>query len=253
MDPVIVRNVSIGDGRPKICAPIVGKTSSEIIREARSILSLPVDVIEWRADHYEDVSETEKLLETAETLRKTIGEKPILFTFRTAREGGEKEIDAERYETLNLLMARSGHVDLIDVEIFIGDETADNIITKAHECGIKVIASNHDFQKTITKDEIIQRLCKMQDLDADILKIALMPHSRQDVLTLLTATLEMSEHHTDRPIITMSMAGLGVISRLAGECFGSALTFGAASKTSAPGQISVQELSNVLDIIHKNL
>lgn len=253
MDPVIVRNVSIGDGRPKICAPIVGKTSSEIIREARSILSLPVDVIEWRADHYEDVSETEKLLETAETLRKTVGEKPILFTFRTAREGGEKEIDAERYETLNLLMARSGHVDLIDVEIFIGDETADNIITKAHECGIKVIASNHDFQKTIKKDEIIQRLCKMQDLDADILKIALMPHSRQDVLTLLAATLETSVHHTDRPIITMSMAGLGVISRLAGECFGSALTFGAASKTSAPGQISVQELSNVLDIIHKNL
>ena len=35
--------------------------------------------------------------------------------------------------------------------------------------------------------------------------------------------------------------------------FGSALTFGAASKASAPGQIGVHELKQVLDIIHKSL
>ena len=93
----------------------------------------------------------------------------------------------------------------------------------------------------------------MQQSGADILKIALMPQSKQDVLTVLAATLEMSEQHTDRPLITMSMAGTGVISRLAGEVFGSAITFGAASKTSAPGQIGVRQLADVLDIIHNNL
>jgi len=51
----------------------------------------------------------------------------------------------------------------------------------------------------------------------------------------------------------MSMAGTGVISRLAGEAFGSALTFGAATKASAPGQIPVNELKQVLDILHKSL
>lgn len=44
----------------------------------------------------------------------------------------------------------------------------------------------------------------------------------------------------------MSMAGMGVISRLAGECFGSVLTFGAAKKASAPGQIAVEDLNTVL-------
>ena len=66
----------------------------------------------------------------------------------------------------------------------------------------------------------------MQELGADIPKIAVMPQNKQDVLTLLAATEEMNRNHADRPIITMSMAGTGVVSRLCGEVFGSALTFG---------------------------
>ena len=93
----------------------------------------------------------------------------------------------------------------------------------------------------------------MQDMNADISKIAVMPACRQDVLTLLLATLEMTEKYADRPIITMSMAGTGVVSRLVGESFGSALTFGAASQASAPGQIDVEQLRQVLDIIHESL
>ncbi|MDI4751558.1 type I 3-dehydroquinate dehydratase, partial [Salmonella enterica subsp. enterica serovar Anatum] len=42
----------------------------------------------------------------------------------------------------------------------------------------------------------------------------------------------------------------GVISRLAGEVFGSAATFGAVKKASAPGQISVADLRTVLTILH---
>ena len=127
------------------------------------------------------------------------------------------------------------------------------IIARAHDAGVKVIASNHDFFKTPEKDEIVRRLRKMQELGADIPKIAVMPTCRQDVLTLLGATLEMQEHYADRPIITMSMAGTGVVSRLTGESFGSVLTFGAASKASAPGQIGVEQLKQVLDIIHSSL
>ena len=44
------------------------------------------------------------------------------------------------------------------------------------------------------------------------------------------------------PFITMSMGGTGVISRLAGEVFGSAFTFGAGKEAIAPGQIPVGEL-----------
>jgi len=110
--------------------------------------------------------------------------------------------------------------------------------------------SNHDFHKTPAKEEIVKRLTKMQELGADVPKIALMPESKTDVLTVLAATLEVSEKIADRPIITMSMSKTGVISRLAGEVFGSAATFGAVQKASAPGQISVTDLRTVLSIIH---
>lgn len=250
MNPVIVRNIAIGEGRPKICVPIVASTKEAILQEASSFHQLPVDVVEWRADWFDRVFDTSQVLETAKSLRNTLGELPLLFTFRTAREGGEKEISPETYAALNIAAAESGFVDLIDAELFTGDQIVKHIIENAHKAGVKVIASNHDFQKTPPKEELIRRLCNMQDAGADIAKIAVMPQSRQDVLTLLDATLEMREYHAAGPIITMSMSGTGVISRLTGEFFGSALTFGAAKKASAPGQIDVQQLAEVLSIIH---
>lgn len=253
MKTVQIKNITIGEGRPKICVPIVGKTAEDIFAEARNILSLPVDLVEWRVDWYEDVFTADKVLETARMLRDILGVIPLLFTFRTSKEGGEREICAEDYAALNIIAAKSGYVDLVDVEIFTGDEIVRKIIEKVHESGVKVIASNHDFFQTPEKDEIVRRLRFMQELGADIPKIAVMPTCRQDVLTLLSATLEMTEKYADRPIITMSMTGTGVVSRLTGETFGSALTFGAASKASAPGQIGVQELKQVLDIVHSSL
>ena len=253
MNTILVKNTVIGEGRPKICVPIVGKTTKDILEEAKKITALPVDVVEWRVDWFDDVFTTEKVLETAKELQKVLKDIPVLFTFRTSKEGGEKEISVSDYAALNIAVARSGYVDLIDVEAFTGDDVVKTIIDAAHEAGVKVIASNHDFFKTPEKDEIIRRLRMMQDFGADIPKMAVMPTCKQDVLTLLSATLEMSEKYADRPIITMSMAGTGVVSRLTGETFGSALTFGAASKASAPGQIGVNELKQVLDIIHSSL
>lgn len=252
MSPVIVRNVKIGEGSPKICVPIVAEDEASMEKMAESICGLPMDLVEWRVDWFQQVMCREKVLAAAGKLREILGEIPILFTFRTAKEGGEKEIAPEDYEALNLAVAESGYVDLIDVEAFTGDETVRRIIDGAHACGVKVVASNHDFAKTPPKEELVCRLCRMQEMGADIPKIAVMPRCRRDVLTLLEATLEMNEQHADTPIITMSMASDGVISRLAGEVFGSALTFGAAGRASAPGQIGVKDLKQVLEIIHES-
>ena len=251
MNTVQVKNTVIGEGRPKICVPIVGKTKTDILEEAKKITTLPVDVVEWRVDWFDDVFATEKVLETAKELQEVLKDIPVLLTFRTSKEGGEKEISVNDYAALNIAAAQSGYVDLIDVEAFTGDEVVKTIINAAHEAGVKVIASNHDFFKPPAKADIIYRLRKMQDMNADIPKIAVMPQNRKDVLTLLAATEEMATNYADRPIITMSMAGTGVISRLCGEVFGSSMTFGAAKKASAPGQMGVNDLSTVLDLLHK--
>lgn len=253
MKTVKVRNIVIGEGVPKICVPIVGVTKEDIVNEAKSFGDIPVDVVEWRVDWFENVFEFDRVLEVLKELREALGETPLLMTFRTSKEGGEKSIEADAYAELNIKAAQSGYVDLVDVEVFTGDDIVKKIVEGAHACGVKVVASNHDFFKTPEKDEIVSRLRKMQELDADIPKIAVMPQNKKDVLTLLAATEEMYSEYADRPIITMSMAGTGVISRLCGEVFGSALTFGAAKKASAPGQMGVHDLSTVLNLLHKSL
>ena len=251
MNTVQVKNTVIGEGRPKICVPIVGKTKTDILEEAKKITTLPVDVVEWRVDWFEGVFDFAQVEDVLKDLRAALGNTPILMTFRTSKEGGEKAIEPEAYAELNIKAAQTGYVDLIDVEIFTGDEIVKKIIDGAHAAGVKVVASNHDFFKTPAKADIIYRLRKMQDMNADIPKIAVMPQNRKDVLTLLAATEEMATNYADRPIITMSMAGTGVISRLCGEVFGSSMTFGAAKKASAPGQMGVNDLSTVLDLLHK--
>ncbi len=253
MNTVCVRNVEIGAGVPKICVPIVGITKEDIISEAKTFDSIPVDVVEWRVDWFMGVFDFDQVLDVLKDLRNVLGDTPLLMTFRTSKEGGEKSIEDADYAALNIRAAQSGYVDLIDVEVFTGDEIVREIIDGAHAAGVKVIASNHDFFKTPEKDDIIARLRKMQELNADIPKIAVMPQNKKDVLTLLAATEEMVSQYADRPIITMSMAGTGVISRLCGEVFGSALTFGAAKKASAPGQMGVKDLSTVLELLHNAL
>ncbi len=253
MKTVKIRNVEIGAGIPKICVPIVGVTKEDILEQAKALQTLPVDVVEWRIDWFENVFDFDALKDALTDLRAALGDLPLLMTFRTSKEGGEKAIEAEKYAELNIKAAQTGLVDMVDVEVFTGDEIVSRIIREAHAAGVKVVASNHDFDKTPDKDDIVSRLRKMQAMDADIPKIAVMPRNKKDVLTLLAATEEMATDYADRPIITMSMAGTGVISRLCGEVFGSALTFGAAKKASAPGQMGVQDLSTVLGLLHNAL
>lgn len=253
VNPVVVRNIEIGSGMPKVCVPIVEKTREDVLSTAKAICSTEADLVEWRADWYEDVSAFSEVIKTADMLRSILGETPLLFTFRSAREGGEKELSLESYATLLESVAKTGFVDLIDVEVFSGDDAVKNIIQTAHAHGVKVIASNHDFEGTPAREELVARLCKMQDLGADILKIAVMPQTRSDVLTLLSVTEAMSSRHTSRPVITMSMGRTGTLSRLCGEVFGSAVTFASFGKVSAPGQIAIEDLKAGLRLLHKYL
>lgn len=249
MNTVKVRNIMIGEGLPKIVVPIVATNKEEIIKEAKVVISKPVDIIEWRMDWFENVFDFDALIDTLKTLREIVNDTPILATFRSTNEGGQKAIGFEKYIDLNTEILKSGLVDMIDVEISMGDEVVKRIIDEAHKEKVFVVSSKHDFDKTPSKQEIIDSLEKMQDLNADILKIAVMPKSYEDVFTLLNVTKEFSSV-ADKPIVTMSMSSLGVISRITGEAFGSCMTFGAASKTSAPGQMKVEDLKEILNLLH---
>ena len=245
---VRIRTLEIGSGMPKICVPVVGKTQKEILEGAERAKAAQPDLVEFRVDWYEAVADNQKVVALLEKLRKCLGELPLLFTFRSSREGGEAALSGGAYQSLNEAAIASGFVDCVDVELFSGDAVVKAVVAAAHSRNVKVIASNHDFEKTPAAEELLARLQKMEALGADIPKIAVMPQSSKDVLTLLTVTESWKE--TGKTPVTMSMAGEGLISRLCGEIFGSAVTFGAAGKSSAPGQIDAEELRQILEIIH---
>ena len=91
MNTVKVRNVVLGEGKPKICVPIVGITKEDIINQAKALANVVVDVVEWRVDWFEGVFELDKVKDVLVDLRKELKELPILFIFRTSNEGGEKK------------------------------------------------------------------------------------------------------------------------------------------------------------------
>lgn len=251
MKSIQIRKLTLGEGIPKICVPIVGKTEKEILAAAKEIAASPADIVEWRADFFEGLLEEDRVKEMLGKLRETLGEMPLLFTIRTKAEGGAFAGTKEQYVSCTGWAICSGFADAVDTELFQGEDTVQVILGKAHQAGVKVIGSNHDFAATPAKEEIIRRLRRMQELGMDVAKIAVMPQSAEDVLTLLSATEEMRTHYAKVPLITMSMGAQGVISRLAGEQFGSALTFGMIGKASAPGQIPAEELRMMLERLHK--
>lgn len=246
---VRIKNVEFGAGQPKICLPVVARTDAEINQQMAAIAYGQPDLVEFRADWYADIMDRGARRFALDGIRTVLPQTPLLFTYRTRREGGENELPDAEYLRLCLEVIEDGAADLIDVELFMGDEIVTEIVRAAHERGIAVIASSHDFAKTPSRDELLRRFRAMEALGADILKLAVMPQSAEDVLTLLSATAEMDAAGS-RPVISMSMGRLGAISRLCGESFGSCVTFGAAGKASAPGQIEARALRTILETLH---
>ena len=50
-----VKNVEIGSGIPKVCAPIVEKNQDDILEMGEILMAKKsVDIVEWRIDFFED-------------------------------------------------------------------------------------------------------------------------------------------------------------------------------------------------------
>ena len=160
------------------------------------------------------------------------------------------ELTPDELSDLHDLAAEAGCVDLLDLEFFEEEHPARKI-RKLHKQGLKVIASHHDFYETPDREVMKMLLEQMCAGDADIVKLAVMPQNMEDVLKLLSVTYEFKEENPDTPVITMSMGKMGMISRLCGESFGSAITFAAHKKASAPGQMEMHEVADILEKMHK--
>ena len=261
MGKITYKNISFGDMIPKICVPIVGRSeeeilshSAEISREAERISSLglrpsPVaEIIEFRADYYDHVTNQTELTELLKKLKAEHPDRLLLFTYRSEEEGGELRHDrAENMiDDISAWAMVSGYIDLIDIELLSGNYRVVRNATKARDLGIGVVMSYHNFESTPHNDEMEGLLWDMEQLGGDILKLAVTPRTHFDVDRVLELTEAVtrghSSHPISRPVVLISMTDTGKVTRTACAKTGSAFTFGYVGAGSASGQLSLEEL-----------
>ncbi|NNP69540.1 type I 3-dehydroquinate dehydratase [Acinetobacter sp. Ac_5812] len=233
----------------KTIVPITAKTKEQAIAQAKVIAANPdADLAEFRIDLLNFANDSKQVITLGQELKQILGAKPMIATIRTHNEGGQLTISDADYGKTYQAYLQQPFMDMLDVEMFRDQQIVKNTVKLAHVKKVLIVMSNHDFQRTPPETEIIKRLLKQDELGADILKIAVMPQNRQDVFTLMNATLKVSQQ-SKKPLLTMSMGKLGTISRIATANMGGSFSFGMIGEASAPGQIDVTQLKQFLKTV----
>lgn len=238
--------------RCAICVPIVGPTVEDILSQVKEAVKAKVDLIELRPDMWmkcSNISEDEyipTILTFVEEVQSKVADMPVLFTWRTLGEGGETPLCSDNYIKLLQAIVDQDLVQAIDVEVFAYTEEIGSVMKQAHQQGIQTVMSYHNFQSTPDIETLHVYAERMVSVGAQVIKFALMPTTNDDVLSVLHFTKELTERYPQLPRITMSMGQLGQMTRTCGHVFGNCLTFGTLGQASAPGQVEVAVLKELV-------
>lgn len=266
MKPLKINDMILEPGRPKIAIPISGRTHEEIVAQCEDAVEGPCDILEWRVDYYlntignldqkvENMQVHPELVRILDDIDYVAEGKPVIFTVRGGTQGGLKPISRKSAYDLGRIAAQSQLVSIVDMDLFEENDTfdADEVMEQVdaiHEYGVKVILSYHDFEHMLSREEIINLVSLMRNLGADICKIAVTSESRDEVDELVKTAALVTEGDNG-PVIILAMGEEGRVTRIAGGEYGSCITYAAGTKATAPGQMSAEFLSEMLDKFYK--
>ncbi len=237
---------------PYICTPLTGKNKEEIMEELDLVLPEKPDFLEWRADFLHKLDDLPYVFSVLEGISEK-SNLPLLFTIRSIHEGGEQiSLSEEQKVKLISEVCKSNAVSLIDYEVSSHPEYIRELRNVSEKHGKRLILSYHNFSRTPSEEEMLKKLFLAEFYGADIAKAAVMPETKDDVLKLLQVTNDASKA-LEIPLITMSMGSLGAISRMIGWAYGSILTFGSGLEASAPGQIPVRKLKQMIAMMKEEV
>ena len=216
--------------KPRIVA-VLGKDAEKDVQAAGD-----ADMIELRLDLLTGGDP----LQTIKAVRKSTA-KPIIATARLKMEGGMFQ-GSER-ERIDLLIKAAYYADYVDVE-FLADQR-DNAIARIMK---PVIVSYHDFQGMPAELDLAGIYEEMKKTKAAIAKIAVTPKSLHDNLRVLQFLLD-----ADMPLCMIAMGRLGRHLRAVAPIYGSALTYGFVTESTAPGQMSLAELCQARKLLDSGI
>lgn len=257
---------------PAIIVPILARTGEDAARQAITVSSHEgVDVLEWRIDplvaegrgaggREPEVVETEVVeaeagdsggaggpdwdAELARSYDAFVRTRiPTLVTVRSEAEGGHCPVERYTEAVESAIALRPAAVD-----VEMGREESARLLDAAKNAGVATVVSAHSWEATPSSQQLDTAFAVMAASGADVVKIAVMPQSMEDVLTLLGATARASQVH-DVPVIGIAMGELGRVTRLCAGEFGSAATFATVGAGSAPGQMTAEQVDLVRSIL----
>jgi 3-dehydroquinate dehydratase-1 len=251
--PIKLNGKPLAGGRlPAICVPLVGRDADALAREAAAAAALGPDLLEWRVDFFAGIADTGQVLAAAAGIREAAGGLPVLFTRRSQREGGQPiGLAEDQVVALYAAVCAARAVEAVDFEMANDAAHVQAVRQASRAVGVALFLSFHDFGATPAAQVLQDRFRQAARLDADVAKVAVMPRQPDDVLALLQATLAASRELAI-PVVSMSMAQLGALTRLCGWVFGSALTFAVGQGASAPGQLPVAGLRDAIALLQSN-
>lgn len=236
------------DQPPAVIVPLVAEDLDALGRLAADCAQTAgIDALEWRVDALAAglSAAAGEVFSAGLAAVRAHTDLPVLLTIRTDSEGGAANLDEDAYTAL-IGQAIAAGPAAVDIEFARRD--AGELITDAAEAGVASVASAHDFTDTPPLKQLLRTLKGMADLGADVAKIAVMPHDRSDVLETLRAA-DRGRARLRIPIIVIAMGRRGRLTRLIGGEFGSVATFATVGEGSAPGQVSVPEVRQTLQIL----
>ncbi len=161
-------------------------------------------------------------------------------TVRWKKEHQSKGLDITEKERFEIYGRISGFVDCLDVEI--NSSIAGDVIGLAGSKGKRTIVSYHNFSRTPSRKELERVYRQGRKLRPDIIKVATLARSGNELLELLDFTCV---HARELPLVVIPM-GVPVLQRLMPVSFGSLFTYASLEKKTAPGQVSYRVLRELL-------
>ena len=216
--------LSIGNCELGSVPRIVAVVDETIPVETLKPLVAQADLLEMRIDCWQCSAEEATVY--LEEVRGFIG-MPMIGTIR--------ENDHTRTQRVEMFKACIPFVDSIDIEL---GTAISNAVTSAAQ-GKTVIVSEHDFSATPPMETLASMVERAIVQGADIVKLATMATSREDVVRLMEFTGKCTV-----PVVAFAMGPIGKVSRVIAPLFGTLFTYGYITKPVAPGQLSVEELAD---------
>lgn len=171
MKEIQIRNHSIKPG-DKI-AVINEHSKADILARAEALANDDsFAAVEWRIDNYDDVFEIRFVImpETIAEVRKALGDKVLMYTFRDKRIGGAHPTTCMYHSRLNNLAIDSGAGDIITVEWYDELDAAISNVENAHKGG-KIVAASWCTDGKLCAECVQHKLEEMLESRAEMLEL----------------------------------------------------------------------------------